>query len=130
MLRWITGVLVGISLLGLFFPWFYFNADVDYSNGWRWMAAVPTVLIGIVAGFILLWQKRRSKKINLLTLAALLIIPLSCMYGFFTWHVPTVTGEISFQTSFEHTHFGFYLTMISSLLAVVLYLPTMKQIQQ
>ncbi len=108
--------LLGISIAVLFFPWFYFSRYIDYSNGWQNVAHAPFIPAGLVAAIFLVWKSKWSSFI------VLLIALLSCLYLFFTWHIQTITGELNLRVSYETVHYGFYITFIASLLAMVTYI--------
>lgn len=112
--------LIIISIIGLFLPWFFFDSSVDYSNGLKWLSS-PLLSIGILSSMILIFIKKRSKIINIANFISLLLIPLACIYLFCTWYIMNITGEFDIMVSFKTAHCGFYITTISSLVAVVLY---------
>ncbi|MBM7553095.1 CHASE2 domain-containing sensor protein [Thalassobacillus pellis] len=114
--KWPISILLIISCIGLFCPWFYFSPEIDYTSGWHWVAAAPTIFIGLVGALMFIWKSRW------VSFAALSMVPLSCVYLFFSWHVPTITGELSFRISYENTHYGFYVTLLASLLAMPFYI--------
>jgi len=117
----IVGVLLLISLVGLFLPWFFFDKNVDYANGLMWLLSLPLLGISFFTSIILLFVKKRSKIIDIINFIFLLLIPLSCIYLFFTWHILTITGTVDIIASFNTAHYGFYITFISSLIATILY---------
>lgn len=119
--------LILISIIGLFLPWFFFDSDVDYTNGLVWLSS-PLLSIGILSSMFLIFIKRRSKVVNIANFISLLLIPVSCVYLFFTWHIMNITGELDIIVSFNTAHYGFYITTISSLIATVLYSLNMTKI--
>ncbi len=112
--------LILISIVGLFLPWFFFDSNVDYTNGLVWLSS-PLLSIGIVSSTVLIFIKKRSKIINITNFISLLLIPVSCIYLFCTWYIMTITGKFDIMVSLNTAHYGFYITTISSLIATVLY---------
>ncbi|WP_371025313.1 hypothetical protein LZ906_004390 [Paraclostridium ghonii] len=117
-----------ISIVGLFLPWFFFDSDIDYTNGLVWLSS-PLLSTGILSSIFLIFIKKRSKVVNIANFISLLLIPLSCIYLFFSWHIMTITGELDILVSFSTAHYGFYVTTISSLIATVLYSLNMSKIK-
>ncbi|MEG0372160.1 MAG: hypothetical protein RR645_07695 [Clostridium sp.] len=114
-------ILLSISVFGFFLPWFYFSKSVDYSTGWNFVLNSPIIIVGLFASSILISIPNHTKGQYISTLIFLSIIPITCIYLFFTWHVLTITGKIELETSLSTTHYGFYITLISSSLATIVY---------
>lgn len=110
-----------ISIVGIFLPWFYFEKTVDFSTGSSWCLNIG-FLLGYIGSFSFIFVDERSKEINICNLIFLILIPLTCIYLFFTWHIETITGELDFRTSIETAHYGFYITLISSTVSTIIYL--------
>lgn len=55
--------LILISIVGLFLPWFFFDSDVDYTNGLVWLSS-PLLSVSILSSTVLILIKKRSKIIN------------------------------------------------------------------
>lgn len=109
-----------ISVIGLFLPWFFFDKEVDYNNGLVWLSS-PLLSISFLVSIILILVEKRTKIINVANFISLLLIPVSCIYLFCTWHIMYITGEFNLMISFNTAHYGFYITTISSLIATILY---------
>lgn len=112
--------LILISIIGLFLPWFFFDINVDYTNGLVWLSS-PLLSVSILSSTVLILIKKRSKIINIANFISLLLIPVYCIYLFCTWYVMTITGKFDIIISLSTAHYGFYITAISSLIATVLY---------
>ncbi|MGL6108401.1 hypothetical protein [Romboutsia sp.] len=125
--RKVIVTLLCFGIVGLFFPWFYFEKSIDYTIGLDWIASMPTLSIGYVLSFIFIFIKSRSKVTDFITLMGLLAIPITCIYKFLTWHTLTITGKIDILVSLTTTHYGFYLTFLSSLFAAGLYILHFKK---
>ena len=57
-------------------------------------------------------------------------IVISEIYKFFTWHVMTITGEISIQNSIQFAFPEFYIGLAVSLIMVVAYFVINKVIKE
>lgn len=112
--------LILISIIGLFLPWFFFDSDVDYTNGLVWLSS-PLLSVSILSSTVMIFIKKRSKIINIANFISLLLIPISCIYLFCTWYIMNITGKFDIIFSLNTAHYGFYITTISSLIATVLY---------
>ncbi|CEK34504.1 hypothetical protein UMC2_37151 [[Clostridium] sordellii] len=110
-----------ISGLGVFLPWFFFDKNVNYTNGIVWIFNSPIMLLSFISSSILLRQKNNSIFFRLFTFVSLLLIPINCFYLFLTWHILAITGKLDIVISFRTAHYGFYITFISSLIATILY---------
>lgn len=81
--------------------------------------------IGLVAAaifFVGVWVPFRKKILNtLLGAAGCIGMVVSEVYKFFTWHVLTITGEISLQHSIRFAFPEFYLGLCVSLVMVAVY---------
>ncbi|WP_297133111.1 hypothetical protein [Terrisporobacter sp.] len=55
--------LILISIVGLFLPWFFFDSDVDYTNGLVWLSS-PLLSVSILSSTVIILIKKRSKIIN------------------------------------------------------------------
>ena len=79
------------------------------------LAAAATFLIGVGVPF--------QKKIlnTILGAAGCIGMVVSEVYKFFTWHVLTITGEISLQHSIRFAFPEFYVGLCASVIMVVIY---------
>ena len=79
------------------------------------LAAAATFLIGV-------WVPFQKKILNtILGAAGCIGMVVSEVYKFFTWHVLTITGEISLQHSIRFAFPEFYLGLCVSLVMVAVY---------
>ena len=81
--------------------------------------------IGIVSVFLFVvgvWIPLKNKIISkVLGALGTIGIVISEIYKFFTWHVMTITGEISIQHSVRFAFPEFYIGLVVSFVMVVLY---------
>ncbi|KMT21588.1 hypothetical protein [Clostridium cylindrosporum] len=116
-------ILLIISIVGLFLPWFFFSRTEDYSNGWSWMNICMIIgYVGSLVSSAMIFMKKGSVDIEMLNFLCMILIIISCIYEFLTWHVETITGSMNLRISIENTHYGFYVTLISISLAVIVYI--------
>ena len=82
----------------------------------------PIGLLSVIAFFAGVWIKFEKPIIGKLlgTLGTVGIV-LSEIYKFFTWHVMTITGEVSIQHSLSFAFPEFYLGLGVSVVMVILY---------
>lgn len=79
------------------------------------LAAAATFLIGV-------WVPFQKKILNtILGAAGCIGMVVSEVYKFFTWHVLTITGEISLKHSIRFAFPEFYLGLCVSLVMVAVY---------
>ena len=88
----------------------------------------PIGIISVVLFIIGVWLSFKKPIINT-ALGALgtIGIVISEIYKFFTWHVMTITGEISIQNSIQLAFPEFYIGLVVSLIMVVAYFVIDKQ---
>lgn len=103
-----------ISIIGFFLPWFYFEKSVDYRTGLPWLN--NPFLIGCYICSIFFTILRMNIESGISTL----LIFIYEIYIFLTWHVMTITGEINIKTSFSTAHYGFYISFLSLLIALII----------
>ena len=81
--------------------------------------------IGVSAAILFLvglWFSFQKKAINnILCILGTVGIVVSEIYKFFTWHVMTITGEISFENSIRLAFPEFYIGLVISCMMVVIY---------
>lgn len=132
-LRNITLILLIISLVGFFLPWFYFNKSVDYTIGLGELGSVGFVF-GYIGSFILVLINENSKAIKVLKSIFLSLIPLNCIYLFIDFPMNKFTGSQnlslgleSISRSLEFSHLGFYITLITTTIALIINITYIKK---
>ena len=91
----------------------------------------PISIISTILFIIGVWIPFRNKRINkILGFIGVLGIVISEIYNFFTWHVKTITGEISFQNSINFVFPEFYIGLVISLVMVIAYIITEKVLKE
>ena len=79
------------------------------------LAAVLLFIIGV-------WVSFKDVKINkILSILGVVGIVISEIYQFLTWHILTITGEMSLQNSINFAFPEFYIGLAISLIMVVAY---------
>ena len=82
----------------------------------------PIGVISFMAFFTGIWLKFKSRNTGkILGLAGTIGIVVSEIYQFFTWHVLTITGEISLQNSILLAYPEFYIGLSVSIVMVIIY---------
>ena len=82
----------------------------------------PLGIISVVLFVIGVWMSFKKPIINtVLGALGTIGIVISEIYKFFTWHVMTITGEISIQNSIQLAFPEFYIGLEVSLIMVVAY---------
>lgn len=82
----------------------------------------PIGIISTVFVIIGFWITLKNKIINkVLSILGLVGIIISEVYKFFTWHVLTITGEISLQSSIRLAFPEFYVGLIISIIMLIMY---------
>ena len=82
----------------------------------------PIGIISVVLFIIGVWMSFKKPIINtVLGALGTIGIVISEIYKFFTWHVMTITGEISIQNSIQLVFPEFYIGLAVSLIMVVAY---------
>ena len=79
----VISIFLFISIVGLFLPWFFFDKDVDYTNGLYWLSYTPLLLISLFTSIIILLINKVSKTINVIFFLSSLLVSVSCIYLFF-----------------------------------------------
>ena len=91
----------------------------------------PIGIISTILFIIGVWIPFKNKRINkILGFIGVLGIVISEIYNFFTWHVNTITGEISFQNSINFVFPEFYIGLVISLVMVIAYIITEKVLKE
>ena len=82
----------------------------------------PIGIISVILFVIGVWMSFKKPIINtVLGALGTIGIVISEIYKFFTWHVMTITGEISIQNSIQLAFPEFYIGLAVSLIMVVAY---------
>ena len=90
----------------------------------------PIGIIAVVLFFVGVWapfEKKSTGKV--LGVLGVIGIVAAEIYTFFTWHVLTITGEVSVQHSLEFAFPEFYLGLAVSVLMVVAYFVIDRKIE-
>lgn len=103
-----------ISIIGFFLPWFYFEKSVDYRTGVYWIKD-PNLILGYLGAIISCFLEK--SKISFIIIICIVIY---LIYIFLTWHILTITGEFDINTSITTAHYGFYLSLVSMIIASIL----------
>ena len=89
----------------------------------------PIGIISVVLFAIGVWVPLKKTMFNkVLGATGTIGIVISEIYKFFTWHVMTITGEISFQNSVMLAFPEFYVGLIVSMIMVVAYFAIDKNV--
>ena len=89
----------------------------------------PIGLGAVVLFFIGVWVDFQKPMANtILGAIGVIGVVLAEIYEFFTWHVMTITGEISIQHSIQLAFPEFYFGLVVSISMVVLYFVVNKKI--
>ena len=88
----------------------------------------PIGLLALVLFLVGVWVPFENEKTGwTFGLIGTIGIVLSEVYNYFTWHVLTITGEISLKNSIMLAFPEFYLGLVVSVLMVVVYLLIAKK---
>ena len=87
----------------------------------------PIGLFALVLFLVGVWVPFQNKKTEwTFGLIGTIGMVLSEVYNYFTWHVLTITGEISLKNSIMFAFPEFYLGLVVSVLMIVVYLVLTK----
>ena len=82
----------------------------------------PIGIISVLLFIIGVWGSFNNKKINkILGGLGTIGIVASEIYNFFTWHILTITGEMSLYNSIEFAFPEFYIGLAISVVMVIFY---------
>ena len=82
----------------------------------------PIGLVAVLLFIIGVWVSFKDVKINkILSILGVVGIVISEIYQFLTWHILTITGEMSLQNSINFAFPEFYIGFAISLIMVVAY---------
>ena len=91
----------------------------------------PIGIVSIIAFFTGVWVHFENNKINkILGAVGVIGIVVSEIFEFLTWHIQTITGEMSLQNSFRLAYPEFYIGLVISILKIVLYFNIDKFIKE
>ena len=91
----------------------------------------PIGVLSVISFFVGVWLQIGKSGINkILGALGVIGIVISEIYKFFTWHVMTITGEISIQNSIQFAFPEFYIGLAVSLIMVVAYFVINKVIKE
>lgn len=91
----------------------------------------PIGIVSIIAFFTGVWVHFENNKINkILGAVGVIGIVVSEIFEFLTWHIQTITGEMSLQNSFRLAYPEFYIGLVISILMIVLYFNVDKFIKE
>lgn len=91
----------------------------------------PIGIVSIIAFFTGVWVQFENNKINkILGAVGVIGIVVSEIFKFLTWHIQTITGEMSLQNSFRLAYPEFYIGLVISILMIVLYFNIDKFIKE
>lgn len=91
----------------------------------------PIGIVSIIAFFTGVWVHFENNKINkILGAVGVIGIVVSEIFKFLTWHIQTITGEMSLQNSFRLAYPEFYIGLVISILMIVLYFNIDKFIKE
>ena len=83
----------------------------------------PIGIVSVVSFIVGVWVPMRKPGFNkVMGILGTVGIVISEIYKFLTWHVMTVTGEISIQHSMQLAFPEFYIGLIVSIIMVAVYL--------
>ena len=91
----------------------------------------PIGIISVILFAIGVWVPLKKPMFNkVLGAMGTIGIIISEIYKFFTWHVMTITGEISFRNSVMLAFPEFYVGLVVSLAMVVAYFVIVKKVNE
>ena len=91
----------------------------------------PIGMISFILFFIGIWLPLKNKKTNkILGGLGLIGIVISEIYQFLTWHIKTITGEMSIRNSVNFAFPEFYIGLVISIIMVVAYFVIDKVVKE
>ena len=89
----------------------------------------PIGIVSVVLFIVGVWVPMKKPVFNkVMGILGTVGIVISEIYKFLTWHVMTVTGEISIQHSIQLAFPEFYIGLIVSIIMIVVYIVVEKRI--
>lgn len=90
----------------------------------------PIGIIAVILFIIGVWIPFRNVILNkVLSILGLIGIVTSEIYQFLTWHIQTITGELSIQNSINFAFPEFYIGLVVSLIMILAYFIIDKEIK-
>lgn len=115
----ILSVVFLVSLLPMLLNQFGGRRGVQEIRGTIILAS-PIALIAIVLFFFGVWAPISRGRIgNIAVIFGTILMIIAEIYRFFTWHVATITGEISLQNSLRLAYPEFYIGLAVSIAAAI-----------
>lgn len=91
----------------------------------------PIGIIAVLLFFIGVWISFKNAIVNrILSILGIIGIVFSEIYQFLTWHVLTITGEMSIKNSINFAFPEFYIGLIISLIMIVAYFIIDKKVKE
>lgn len=91
----------------------------------------PIGIISFILFFIGIWLPLKNEKTNkILGGLGVIGIVISEIYQFLTWHIQTITGELSIQNSINFAFPEFYIGLIISVSMIVAYFMIDKLVKE
>lgn len=91
----------------------------------------PIGIISVLLFIMGVWISFKNSKINrVLSITGVIGIVVSEIYQFLTWHILTITGEMSVQKSFNLAFPEFYIGLVISLIMVIAYFAIDKLVKE
>ena len=82
----------------------------------------PIGIMAVIFFFLGVWVSFEKQIFNkILSVSGVIGIVVSELYQFFTWHVMTITGEVSLQHSISLAFPEFYFGLFISIIMIVVY---------
>ena len=82
----------------------------------------PIGIVAVLFFIIGVWVTFKNIKVNkILSILGVVGIVISEIYQFLTWHILTITGEMSIQNSIEFAFPEFYFGLAISIVMVIFY---------
>lgn len=90
----------------------------------------PIGIIAVILFIIGVWTPFKNVILNkVLSVLGLIGIVTSEIYQFLTWHIQTITGELSIQNSINFAFPEFYIGLVVSLMMIFAYFIIDKEIK-
>ena len=91
----------------------------------------PIGFIAVLLFIIGVWVSFKNVKVNkMLSILGVVGIVISEIYHFLTWHILTITGKMSIQSSINLAFPEFYIGLVISLIMIVAYFIIDKYIKE
>lgn len=91
----------------------------------------PIGIIAVLLFIIGVWMSFKNVIVNkVLSILGIIGIVVSEIYQFLTWHILTITGEMSIKNSINFAFPEFYIGLVISLIMVVAYFVIDKAVKE